>query len=215
MTTSTAPPLPPSLYDTLLRLAPVNVFLFDRDLICRYAAPMGDALFGRPRESLLGLPAAEVWPPAATSLHPVLERAVRRGSRWQDPSYHFTHDAGGTRQCWAILIEPITAADFRGVFVGWSDVRREVDERERLQAELRGRRQQASERNAAVTELISDLRNLITPISGYLQVIARRPWMLGTRTAAEVINSIVLPRISHLLAAVDRLDRPPIHERRP
>src|SRR5262249_59873858 len=166
---------------------------FDRDLICRYAAPVGDALFGRPRESLLGLPAAEAWPPAVHGLGPVLERVARRGSRWQDASYRFTQSAadGRTPQCWALPIQPITAADFRGVCVCWSDVLREMDERERLQAELRRHRQQASERHLALRELISALRNLITPISGYLQVIARRPWMLGTRTAADVIGSTV------------------------
>jgi hypothetical protein len=31
---------PPPLWDTLLRRAPVHVFLFDRDLVCRYAAPV-------------------------------------------------------------------------------------------------------------------------------------------------------------------------------
>ena len=38
-TSSDLSPLPPSVYDVLLRLAPSDLLLFDTSLICQYAAP--------------------------------------------------------------------------------------------------------------------------------------------------------------------------------
>ncbi len=213
MTASPTADLPPPLGDALLRLAPVNVFLFDTDLVCRYAAPVGDEFLGEPRERLLGRHAAEVLPPAANGLRPVLERAAREASAWQDPEYRFTHRIGDVEQpcCWSIHVQPVAVEDYRGVLVSWSDIIQQAEERESLLAEVESLRGQARERNTALISLLSDLRNAITPISGYLQVIVRRPETLGGRSPREVIASQVLPRINDVLDATDRLCRPPIY----
>lgn len=213
MNTSTATHLPEPLYDVLLRRAPVNVFLFDTDLVCRYAAPVGDALLGQPREALLGRPAAEVLPPAANGLGPVLERVARDAKEWRNPEYRFTHRINGEVQscCWSVHVEPIEMDDYQGVLLSWSDILEEAQERQSLRAEIQSLHRQAEERNAALTVLLSDLRNAVTPLSGYLQVIARRPEMLAGRSVAEVITRSVLPRIGDILDATDRLRRPPIY----
>ena len=213
MTASPTAALPPSLGDALLRLAPVNVFLFDTDLVCRYAAPVGDEFLGEPRERFVGRHAADILPPAANGLRPVLERAAREATAWQNPEYRFIHRIGDVEQpcCWSIDVQPVAVEDYRGVLVSWSDIIQQARERESLLAEVASLRGQARERNTALIGLLSDLRNAITPISGYLQVIVRRPEMLGSRSPAEVIASQVLPRITDVLDATDRLRHPPIY----
>src|SRR5687768_15368499 len=77
-------PVPRAVLDRLLQRTPVNVFLFDTNLVCCYAAPVGDHFLGRPRDDLTGRQAAEILPPAADGLAPVLERAARDAERWQE-----------------------------------------------------------------------------------------------------------------------------------
>jgi signal transduction histidine kinase len=210
MTTQPETVLPREVFDTVLRRTPVDVFVFDTDLICRYAAPVGDSFLGQPREQLTGRPAAEFWPPAANGLRPMLQRAAREAESWQDAGYQFVHQAGDQELscCWSVQIEPVAVDGFRGVLVSTSDVLKAAADRqelERLQAEQQ-------ERNEALLEAVSDLRNLITPLSGYLQLIARRPGTLGLRSPAEVITAVVLPQIRTILETVDRLRRPPIYQ---
>ena len=220
MNASATAELPPPLYDRLLRLTPVNVLLFDTDLVCRYAAPVGETFQGRRPEDLLGLPAADVLPPASNGLRSVLEQAAHQARAWQNQEYRFTHTVNGVEQpcCWSIHVAPVAVNGYRGVLVSWQDIIEQAEERDRLQNELRRLRpelerlrREARERNAALVQLLSDLRNAVTPLSGYLQVIVRRPETLGGRTPAEVIRTHVLPRISDILEATDRLRRPPIY----
>ena len=202
--------LPPEVFDTALRRTPVNVFVFDTDLICRYAAPVGDSFLGQPREQLTGRPAAEFWPPAANGLRPVLQRAAREAERWENDTYHFVHGTGAEERacCWSIQIEPVAVDGFRGVLVSTADVLQAAADRH----ELEQLREEQRERNEALLAAVSDLRNLITPLSGYLQLIARRPDSLGKRSPAEVISSMVLPQVRIILDTVDRLRHPPIYQ---
>jgi hypothetical protein len=207
------PELSPELSDTLLRLAPVNVLLLDRDLVCRYAAPAGETLYGRRREDVIGRPVAEVLPPARNGLGAVLRRAAREASPWHDPEYYFADARGQTAvpECWSVAIDPVATPEFTGVLVSWTEIAEQAKERRRLIEELERLRREARERNAALIQVLSDLRNAITPLSGYLQVIVRRPLTLKGRSAAQVIAELVLPRVADLLVTADRLRRPPIY----
>ena len=53
------------------------------------------------------------------------------------------------------------------------------------------------------------LRNRLTPVVGYLQLLARRPRVLAGRSAAAVLEDEVLPRVRDLLDVIDRLYGPP------
>jgi hypothetical protein len=210
-----AGPVPPMLWDVLLRLVPLNLLLFDTDLLCCYAAPIGDDMLGRHPEELLGLPAAEILPPVRDGLAPVLERAARDAIPWRNPEYGFIRTLDGREQhfCWSIHVDPVRVDDLRGVLVTWSDVLAGTQERDRLLTEAGAYRREAEERNAALVQALSDLRNAITPLSGYLQVIARRPEMLRGLSPGELIAGVVLPRIGDLLIIAERLRRPPIYAR--
>ena len=204
--------LSPDLSDVLLRLAPVNVLLLDRELVCRYAAPAGESICGWSREDVIGRPVAEVLPPARNGLGAVLRRAAEEARPWHHPEYRFTvaqqQNASG---CWSVAVDPVATPEFHGVLVSWTEIVEREAERERLLDEVERVRRQARERNAAVIQILSDLRNAITPLSGYLQVIARRPETLKGRTAADVIADFVLPRVSDLLVIAERLRRPPVY----
>jgi hypothetical protein len=204
--------LSPELSDELLRLAPVNVLLLDRDLVCRYAAPTGETLYGRQRDDLVGRPVTDVLPPARNGLGRILHRAARQSAAWHHPEYRFEHTEGSEARscCWSVAVDPVATPEFSGVLVSWTEIAEQAAERERLRGEIQRLRREARERNAALIQVLSDLRNAITPLSGYLQVIARRPTALGGRPAADVVGSLVLPRIADLLAITDRLRRPPI-----
>ena len=217
MNVTPAAPLDPALSDQLLRLAPVNVLLLDTDLVCRYAAPVGDTLAGRSRDDLFGRPVAEILPPARNGLRPALEEAARDARSWQEAEYRFRDTSGGGDRpcCWSVKIDPVASDDFRGVLVTWTEIERQAEERDAMRREVDRLRAQASERNAALISLLSDLRNAITPLSGYLQVMARRPETLHGRSITEVIEGLVLPRIADLLAVIDRLHRPPIYTQEP
>jgi hypothetical protein len=203
---------PPLLWDTLLRRLPVNLLVFDQRLICQYAAPLGGAVLGRPRDELPGRPAAEILPPAAGELGSVLLRAARDGVAWRDDSYQFLHgepgDGASRLYCWSIQVDPLRADGFRGVMISWLDALAAFESRR----EVETLRRQQRERNAALVGIVSDLRNLITPLSGYLQVISRRPAMLGSSSPRALIEQQLLPQIGYLLGVVDRLRHPPIYE---
>ena len=211
MTTASPPPgLPPPLFDLVLRLTPLDVLLFDRALICRYAAPAGDQFLGQPRDELEGRHAAEILPPAADGLRPVLERAANEQVNWRDSRYLFSCEVHGvpTEFCWVIQVEPVQVEGYEGVLVTLTDsneLREAVEERDRLRAELEESRRRAAVRRGALHDLRATLRSLLAPISGYLQVIARRPHALAGRPPAAVIADHVLPQMGGLVAAADRL----------
>src|SRR5215208_5808260 len=204
--------LSPHLSDAMLRLAPVNVLLLDDRLVCRYAAPVGDALEGRRPDEVLGRPVTEVLSAARDGLRPVLERAARQATAWRNPEYRFrVPENGGERPCcWSVTVDPVATDGFRGVLVSWTEIEEQRVERERLHAEIDHLRAESRERNAALVHALSDLRNAVTPLSGYLQVIVRHPALLKGRTPAEVIAEYVMPRVADVLAVADRLRLPPI-----
>ena len=215
MATSSPPPqLPPSLLDTLLQQAPVDVLLFDTALVCRYAAPAGNELFGRTADQLVGRHAAEILPPAANGLQPVLERAAQEAAAWRNPHYRFTYrerDADLTF-CWAIRVEPVAVESYRGVLVTLSDVYDLIDENDQLRAEndqLRAEvgqwRRREEDRLTALRTLQVTVRTRLALVSGYLQVIARRPSVLRGQSVAAVIEDRVLPPLTDLVAASDQL----------
>lgn len=213
-----APSLPPPLFDTLLQRTPVDVLLFDTALVCRYAAPADDTLFGRTADELVGRHAAEILPPAANGLRPVLERAAQEAAAWRAPHYRFTYRERDTELsfCWAIRVEPIAVEQYRGVLVTLSDVYDLIDENDQLRAEndrLHAELEQAHRRESAwvtaLRGLQATVRSRLAPVSGYLQVLARRPSVLAGRAVPSVIEDHVLPQLRNLVDAVDRLSEPP------
>jgi hypothetical protein len=201
------------LSDALLRLAPANILLFDRNLICRYAAPMHDQFEGRPREALIGLRADQFLQPARDGLRPILESACRELRAWHSEAYRFVETGSGHSRdcCWSIQVDPVETPDFQGVLVSWSDVEATEREREGLRHEVERLSAEANERNAALVEVISDIRNAITPLAGYLQVLTRRPETFKNRSWREVITNLVLPRVADVLDATERLRQTPIY----
>ena len=223
-------PLPSPLLETMLHQAPLDVLLFDTDLVCRYAAPAGDTLFGRTADQFIGQHAADIFPPAQGDLRSALELAAHSTATYQYPSYRFTYtDTQATTEllfCWSVRVEPITSWDyrgreeFRGVLVTLADVqdladendrlRRDKDflerENERLQRELI----EAQRREAASIEergkLRAVVRNLLTMVMGYLQLLSRRPEALPGRPADKMIDEIVLPGLRSVVEAVDTFE---------
>ena len=87
MATATPPPsLPSVLLESLLRLAPLDVLLFDTDLVCRYAAPAGDTLFGRSATELVGEPVTALFSPSSGDLHTALREAAENAGSFDYPS---------------------------------------------------------------------------------------------------------------------------------
>ena len=217
-------PLPSPLLETMLHLAPLDVLLFDTDLVCRYAALAGDTLFGHSAAELKGRHAEEIVPPGQGDLRTALNLAARTAATYQYPSYRYTYrDTEGATDmlfCWSVRVEPITLRDyrgqeeFRGVLVTFADVQDLADENERLrrdntaleQENARLQRELAQARRREVRPSV--VRNLLTVVMGYLQLIARRPATLGGRPAAEVIEAIVLPSLRDVLEAVDAVEAP-------
>ena len=196
MTTASATP-PPALLDRLLQVAPIDVLLFDTALVCRYAAPAADTLFGRTAAELVGRPAAAIFPPADSGLGPVLARAAQTAIAWEDHAFRYAArlDEGEQLYCWWVRVEPVATADFRGVLVTLADVGDLVQETERLRQEGR--------------ELQATVRTLLAPVVGYLQLLARRPHVLRGRPPAQVVEAVVLPRVQEIVAAVDVAAGPP------
>lgn len=204
--TPSDPSLPPEVLDLLLLRAPADVLLLDTTLTCRYAAPAGDEFLGMPREALVGRPVGDVLPPAANGLRPVLEAAARTGAPWQEPRYRFICPVRGvpTAFCAAIQVEPVVVGDHRGVLVILADTRELADlaeARAALEEEVGRLRRALQDVRAAV-------RSLLAPISGYLQMIVRRPTARLDQSPAAVIAERVLPQITRLVERVDRAGDP-------
>jgi nitrogen-specific signal transduction histidine kinase len=196
------PPLPWEVLDSLLLRAPVDVLLLDRDLVCRYAAPAEDRFLGQPRDALTGKHVAQIFPPAANGLRPVLERAARESAPWRQPRYRFTCaiDGADTTFCSAIQIEPVDVADYQGVILILADARELQDlaeTHERLRTEV-GRLR------SALQEVQVALRGALAPVSGYLQMIVRGHAALSTLPAQFLITRRVLPSIDAIVNLVDQ-----------
>ena len=195
--------LPPALLDLLLQRAPVDVLLLDTTLVCRYAAPTGSQFFGHPPDQLVGRHVAEIFPPAADGLRPVLERVAQGADPWHVPRYQFRCAVGGveTAFCLAVRVEPVRTADYQGVLlvlVDAEELRQLTDELGQLQAQVRRLRQ-------TVQELRTTVRARLTPVVGYLQLLVRRPARLEPHPPAEVLRARVLPQLEALVATVDQL----------
>ena len=142
MPTIAPAPLPPPLLETLLRMAPLDVLLFDTELVCRFAALAGESLFGRTAEQFIGQPVDAIFPPARGDLRSALELAAGSTTTYAYPAYRYTYtDTEGTTEtafCWAVRIEPVVLHDyrgrdeFRGVLVTLADVLDLADENDRL-----------------------------------------------------------------------------------
>ena len=202
-----ASPTPPAAFlDTLLQMAPVDVLLFDTELVCRYAAPADDTLFGRTVEELVGRPAADIFPPAANGLGHALHRAVREAIGWRAPQYRYTHrtERSQTLYCWSVRVEPVAVDDYRGVLVTLADVQDLADENDRLHAEVEALHRREAALSTALSDLQAAVRTLLAPAMGYLQLIARRPQALAGRPTPAVVEEQVLPRLREVVLTVDQ-----------
>jgi hypothetical protein len=85
-----------------------------------------------------------------------------------------------------------------------------MGENARLRSEIADLRRREDDCQEALNEIRSNLRTLLTPMSGYLQVIAGHRPMIRGQPVDAVIREQVLPRVHDLADAVDRLSRPPL-----
>lgn len=147
-TTMPAPlpaPLPPPLLETILHRAPLDVLLFDTELICRYAVLTDGALFGRAAGQFVGQPLDAVFPVERSDIRTAIELAAGNTTSYQYPAYRYTYtDTEGDREtafCWSVRVEPITLLDyrgrdeFRGVLVTLADVLDLTEENDRFRSE--------------------------------------------------------------------------------
>jgi hypothetical protein len=224
-TASPSPSLPLALLESLMQLAPLDVLLFDTDLICRYAAPAGETLFGRTPADLVGEPASVLFSPEQGDLHTALGEAAADAGSFDYPSYRYAVGDAETQQyyCWSVRIQPLHLLDyrgrdeFRGVLVTLADVQDLADERDRLQAEqerllgeharrhaeLEDLRARLTSSTAAHQEVRAQVRDLLTPAYGFLQLIAQRPETLNGQSPERLINEVVLPRLRAVVATLD------------
>jgi hypothetical protein len=191
-------------WDTVLRLVPAHVFIFDSALVCRYAAPTGGAFLGRSQEQLTGRHAFEILPAAGNGLRPMLERAAYEGSGWSTPQYRYNHRLDGAEiaYIWAIEVEPLAVADQRGVLLTFCDVLELVEERDRL-------RERSAEREQQLVVAEERVRTVMTSALGYLQILARRPELLRRYPLTSTIEDRVLPRLHEVLQTLAALQHLP------
>jgi nitrogen-specific signal transduction histidine kinase len=202
MNDSARPDLPLELLDAVLRRAPVDVLLFDRSLICRYAAPVGDTFFGQPGSSLAGRPVEEVLPPARNGLRATLAAAAHDARGWSAPAYRFTCAIDGvdTSFCSAIQIEPVSADSYEGVLVIMADARALAE----LEEEHARLHEETVRLRRALRHVRARVRDRLALVSGYLQLIARRPRLLAGRPISDVIERSLLPEVDAIVAEMDR-----------
>ena len=210
------PSLPRALLETLLDRAPLDVLLFDVGLICRYTALTGDTLLGRTAAELVGASAVDIFGRGAGDLLAALHLAADGAVTAQYPVYRYTRQEAEaqTSHCWSVAIEPVLLHDyrggeeFRGVLVTLADVEDLADERDRLReaegrltAETTALRLQLDARRRRAETARTQVRTLLAPVAGYLQVLARRPELLAGQDQAALIERLL--RLSAIAAAVD------------
>lgn len=230
---SPSPPMP--LLETLLRLAPLDVLLFDTDLVCRYAALADGTLLGRTAEQFAGEPADAIFGAEAGDLLSALREAAGDAGSYQYPSYRYTFGDAETQTlyCWSVRIQPVLLLDyrgreeFRGVVVTLADVHDLADERDQLReaeqrlliqngvlhAEMEELQAQRRALIAGRYAVQAGVRSLLAPVYGYLQALAHRPGILGGENVEALVERELLPRLRDIVAAVDEAanaaDRPP------
>lgn len=219
--------LPLPLLEAIILQSPLDVLLFDTDLICRYAAPAGGTLFGRTAAELTGMRADEIISPDHGDLHSALQLAAQSATSYGYPSYRYTFNDSTTQAlfCWSIRVEPVALHDyrgreeFRGVLVTLADVQDLTDENDHLKREtdrlrrengrLQRRLVEAERREAAALAsrraLREAVRTLVTPAVCYLQALSRRPQILRGQPPERVIEGIVLPGLATVVDAVDEI----------
>jgi nitrogen-specific signal transduction histidine kinase len=224
-TASPSSSLPLALLESLVQLAPLDVLLFDSDLICRYAAPAGESLFGRSATELVGETATALFSPQSGDLHTALREAAENAGSFDYPAYRYTMEDAETQQyyCWSVRIQPVNLLDyrgrdeFRGVLVTLADVQDLADERDRLQAgqerllaeqarlhaSLEDLRARLASSTAAQQEVRAQVRDLLAPAYGFLQLIAERPEALSGQSPERLIHQVVLPRLRAIVATLD------------
>jgi hypothetical protein len=224
MVAQSSPALPGALLDALLHRAPLDALLFDTELVCRYAAPAGDTLLGRSRAALVGASAEQLFGREHGDLLAALRRAVTAVAAFRDPAYRAAAAAAAagepeTLGCWSVDIEPLMLHDyrgreeFRGALVTLADVGDLAAERDRLRhaearltAEVAALRLQLDARRERAEAARARVRTLLTPVQGYLQVLARRPALLAGDDPAALLERL-LPQLAEIVAAVDEAAR--------
>ena len=211
-----SPPAPGALLEALLHRAPLDVLLFDAELVCRYAAPAGETLLGRARHALVGAPADAIFGPEGGDLVAALRVAADAAAPSQFPVYRYeTGETTRTYHCWSVAVEPVLLHDyrgreeFRGVLVTLADIADLADERDRLreaEARLTGenaelRLQLAAARRRAEAAR-AGVRDRLAPVAGYLQVLARRPEVLAGEDPGALAARL-LPSVDAAVAAAD------------
>lgn len=195
---------PPPLWDEMLRQVPCHLLLFDAALVCRYAAPHGDQLLGRRRDDLLDRHATEILPRElglTGLLSAALEANVDLRAEVCAPDAAGEGIDGG----WRICVKSVSAGASRVVLVVMFDVRDLLDELRAAREECEKHRVAEEERREATRELYTDIRTLLTPIQGYLQLMARRPAALAGRERGDLIEAEILPAVHRLTELIERL----------
>lgn len=146
-------------------------------------------------------------PLAADGLGPLLEQAVRDEMAQHQLKYRFSRpEDGGERQyAWLIEVEPMPMDEERGVMVAVSEISNLIEEREALRREVELLRRRERERRLALSGILNEIRNQLTPAKGYLQMIVRCPWNLRDRPAPEVIAERVLPRLDDVVVRLQEI----------
>jgi PAS domain S-box-containing protein len=206
---------PHAFWDRVLRAAPSHLFVFDTALICRYAAPAGEDFLGMPRDNLLGRHAAEILPPASNGLRPLLERAAFEGQEATVPQYRYTHRVGDaeTIHVWSIQATPLRMNSYRGVLMALSDIVDLVEQRDQLQlrcddlqVEVERLRRSQAEHNQQLSGLATQLRTLLTPVWGYVQLLLERPELLRSAAAEDILRDDLRPQLQLVVDAVRNLE---------
>lgn len=205
------PTMPPSMAELVVRRAPLTFLWFDQDLICRYAAPAEDELVVPDAHALIGNHADDVLPAyAAGRLRRIIEHAARHALRWRGAAVAMRDPECNGPDCWrSVVVEPVQERGFHGVLVIVGDATENILEFERLKGEVQSLREAREAQTEALIEFASDLRNALTPVAGYLQVLIQRPWALAGRSWRSVIGGKVLPQVHRAIAITDRLRQPP------
>lgn len=195
---------PPPLWDEMLRHAPCHLLLFDAALVCRYAAPHGDRLLGRRRDQLVDRHATEILPPEL-GLTPLLSSALDGDRDLRAEVCAPDDESNGNDAGWRICVKSVSTGQTRVVLVVIFDVRDLLGELQALRAERDALRAAEAARQEATRGLYTDMRTLITPIQGYLQLMARRPEALSGREQPDLIEGDILPAIHRLTELIERL----------
>jgi nitrogen-specific signal transduction histidine kinase len=193
--------LPPPLWDVVLRLTPCHVLLFDAALVCRYAAPCGEELAGYPPSGLVGRRLPELFPGCPD----FAERAVQALTTGDTHDVLVRCEHGGQIVGWHAWLTRLMADTAPVVLVMMIDETASQDDIAALRAERDQLREREASRREIARDLYTNIRTLLTPISGYLQLMARRPRALAGRDPADLVERELLPAVNHLTELVEQL----------